>query len=69
MTRELFIDPAHTTRDENPEQYGLRHLAFKVGNIEDISKIFACDPIRKDWEGQRFTFTRDPDNLVIEFHE
>ena len=69
MELELFIDPTHHARDENPEQLGLRHLVFKVDSIEEVTKIFSCDPIRKNWEGQRFTFTRDPDNLVIEFLE
>ena len=58
-----------------PEACGLRHLAFKVENIEETvkclnSKGIQTEPIRLDeYTQKRMTFFRDPDNLPIELHE
>ena len=59
----------------NPEASGLRHLAFKVENIEDAvkwlnGKGIETEPIRMDpYTQKRMTFFRDPDNLPLELHE
>ena len=65
---EMFIDPRHPSRATNPENIGLRHLAFKVDNLEEMRAIFDCGPIIKDWRGDEYCFTADPDGLPIEFH-
>lgn len=69
MTLELFIDSTHPARANDPENLGLRHIAFKVENIDALMSVFECEPIRTDWFGVRFTFTKDPDGLPIELHE
>lgn len=72
---ELFSFPAPPTRVSRPEAAGLRHLAFKVDNIEEfVRKIQAagviCEPIRIDeFTGKRFTFFQDPDALPLEVYE
>lgn len=68
---EMFIDPNHPERATNPENMGLRHLALKVGKIEDTVEELGLEigPIMNDWIGVRFTFTADPDGLPIELHE
>lgn len=58
-----------------PEACGLRHLAFKVANIEEVvealeQKDISCQPIRKDsFTGEKMTFFTDPDGLPLELHE
>lgn len=68
---EMFIDPNHPERATKPENMGLRHLALKVGKIEDTVGELGLEigPIMNDWVGVRFTFTADPDGLPIELHE
>ena len=66
---EMFIDPNHPERAMNPENLGLRHLALRVENLEEMAKDFECGPIMNDWIGVRFCFTADPDGLPIELHE
>ncbi|MCS4487633.1 SMU1112c/YaeR family gloxylase I-like metalloprotein [Streptococcus sciuri] len=58
-----------------PEACGLRHLAFKVDDIEIRKKelenlgIFV-EPIRKDtFTDEKMTFFFDPDGLPLELHE
>ncbi len=72
---ELFSFPDPRPRPSQPEAAGLRHLAFKV---EDIEKAVAylkeqsieVEPIRTDeYTGKRFTFFRDPDGLPLELYE
>ena len=64
---EIFIDPKHPEISKNPEQKGLRHIAFEV---EDLSKItVSCTEIKTDWFGRKFTFTADPDGQTIELKE
>lgn len=58
-----------------PEARGLRHLAFKVENIEDVvaeleDMGIECEPIRWDeFTNRKMTFFRDPDDLPLELHE
>ena len=66
---EVFIDPKHPQRITNPETLGLRHIAFVVESLEAIMGIVACEEIRTDWFGRRFTFTKDPDGQPIELKE
>lgn len=72
---ELFSFPNAPERLSYPEARGLRHLAFKVDNIETTieylqSKGVKCEPIRFDeFTGRRFCFFQDPDNLPLELYE
>lgn len=72
---ELFGMPAPPARVTNPEACGLRHLAFRV---EDMDAVVAelnalgieTEPIRVDpYTNCRMTFFRDPDGLPLELHE
>ena len=72
---ELFIRPDAPARVNNPEALGLRHLAFKVEDIEPAVKWLneqgiGTEPVREDpYNGGRFTFFKDPDGLPLELHE
>ena len=66
---EVFIDPNHPNRVTDPETKGLRHVAFRVDDLDQIVKEFDCEEIRTDWFGTRFTFTKDPDGQPIELKE
>ncbi len=72
---ELFSFPDPPPRPSYPEASGLRHLALKVGNIEDavsdlLDKGVTVQPIRIDeFTGKRFTFFADPDGLPLELYE
>ncbi len=71
---ELFSFPNPPARP-SPEACGLRHLAFRVENLDDA--IFnlslhgvECENIRIDeFTNKRFTFFKDPDNLPLELYE
>ena len=72
---ELFSFPNPPKRINQPEACGLRHLAFKVSNIEKKIealrlKGISCEGIRVDEiTGKKFTFFSDPDGLPIELYE
>ncbi|MBS1549205.1 MAG: VOC family protein [Bacteroidetes bacterium] len=72
---ELFSFPHSPQRSSFPERCGLRHLAFGVDNVlkkreELIAKGILCEEIKVDeWTGKHFFFTRDPDDLPLEFYE
>ena len=72
---ELFIRPDAPQRVNNPEALGLRHLAFRVEDIEPAvawlnGMGIETEPIREDpYNGGRFTFFKDPDGLPLELHE
>lgn len=66
---EIFIDPKHSERVSNPEAKGLRHIAFTVEKLDEMTEILDCEEIRTDWFGTRFTFTKDPDGQPIELKE
>lgn len=72
---ELFSFPSPPPRVSRPEACGLRHIAFKVSDIEIAiaalnAKGIEPEPIRTDeFTGKRFTFFADPDDLPIELYE
>ena len=72
---ELFVRADAPQRVNNPEALGLRHLAFRVEDIEPAvawlnSLGIETEPTRVDpYNGGRFTFFKDPDGLPLELHE
>jgi len=72
---ELFSFPNPPKRVSQPEASGLRHIAFRVDDIENAVKELRkhdvlTEPIRKDeFTEKRFTFFSDPDDLPIELYE
>ena len=64
---EIFIDPTHPKRINDPETMGLRHIAFIVERIDDID--FYIKEIGTDFFGRRYTFITDPDGQPIELIE
>ena len=72
---ELFSMPDPPPRVTNPEAAGLRHLCFRVDDVEAAAAELAakgvpCQPVRTDEvSGGRFTFFFDPDGLPLELHE
>ena len=75
MELEIFGVKNPPKRVTNPEACGLRHLAFKVDDIEEAvkwlnEKGIETEPIRFDqYTQKRMTFFRDPDDLPLELHE
>jgi glyoxylase I family protein len=72
---ELFSFPDPPARLSRPEACGLRHLAFRVDNI-DLWKAHlerngvAVEDVRVDeFTGHRFVFFADPDGLPLELYE
>ena len=65
---EIFAEP-------NPEACGLRHLAFRVDDVEatvaELEQMgIGCEPIRLDsYTQKKMTFFFDPDGLPLELHE
>ena len=59
----------------NPENTGLRHLAFKVKDVEktleefDSLKIVHQGLRYDDFDGKKMAFFFDPDGLPLEIHE
>lgn len=72
---EIFAKPNPPKRVTRPEACGLRHLAFRVENIEEaVAELekcgIECEPIRYDeYTQNRMTFFFDPDGLPLELHE
>ena len=72
---ELFAIPGSPTRPSYPEACGLRHLAFRVGCIEDTIRELQelgieTEPVRIDeFTQKKMTFFKDPDGLPLELHE
>ena len=72
---EIFGMEGAPDRVTEPEACGLRHLAFKVDDIEEAvnwlnSRGIQTEAIRMDeYTYKRMTFFRDPDNLPLELHE
>ena len=72
---ELFVKADAPKRPTEPEALGLRHLAFRVTDIEAAvawlnAMGIETEPIREDpVNGGRITFFRDPDGLPLELHE
>ncbi|NIK50660.1 glyoxylase I family protein [Xanthomonas arboricola] len=72
---ELFSFPAAPLRPSRPEARGLRHLAFRVEDLDAAvahltAHGVATEDIRIDeYTGRRFTFFADPDDLPLELYE
>ena len=72
---ELFSFPSPAQRPSRPEAVGLRHLAFRVNNLDHaVASLrqhgIESESIRIDeLTGKRFTFFRDPDELPLELYE
>ena len=72
---EIVASPGAPARPGHPEAQGLRHLAFRVDDVEQAVKELEeqgipCEPIRLDtYTQRRFTFFHDPDGLPLELHE
>lgn len=69
---ELFSFPSPPPRVTRPEACGLRHLALRVDDVDEMVRVLAargveCEPVRVDeLTGARFTFFADPDGLPVE---
>ena len=72
---EIFAPENPPARPSYPEACGLRHLAFRVSDIDAaVAKLaergIECEPVRTDdFTGERMTFFSDPDGLPLELHE
>lgn len=72
---EIFAIPGAPERLSYPEAQGLRHLAFRVDDVEKAveeleRRGIPCEPIRMDpYSQRRMTFFHDPDGLPLELHE
>jgi glyoxylase I family protein len=72
---ELFSFPNPPVRVTQPEATGLRHLAFKVENIEEAIQYLrnnniSVEDIRIDeHSGKKYTFFTDPDGLPLELYQ
>ena len=72
---ELFIHPDAPQRVTGPEALGLRHLAFRVTDIEAArdwlnSRGIETEPIHDDTaNGGHYVFFRDPDGQPRELHD
>lgn len=72
---EIFGQDWAPERPDKPEARGLRHLAFKVEEIEKAaaeleSLGIPCEEIRLDsYTGKKMTFFFDPDGLPLELHQ
>lgn len=72
---ELFIMKDAPKRPSYPEASGLRHLAFRVEDVEATveelrQKGIETEPIRVDeFTNKKMTFFQDPDGLPLEIHE
>jgi len=72
---ELFSFPNPPQRLTEPESCGLRHLAFKVKNVELAKKELETkgvevEDIRRDQlTDKKYTFFKDPDGLPLELYQ
>lgn len=72
---ELFSFPNSPKRPSYPEACGLRHLCFKVEDIElavkELNKKgIQTEPIRIDeYTNKKYVFFSDPDGLPLELYE
>ena len=77
LVLEIFIKPAAPKRPAmpNPEYTGLRHLAFRVADVEACLAEFdrleiPHEAVRyDDFDGKKMAFFFDPDGLPLEIHE
>jgi len=72
---ELFSMPGSPVRPSYPEAQGLRHLAFRVDDIESFCQYLTSagimiESIRVDeYTNKKFTFFSDPDDLPLELYQ
>lgn len=72
---ELFSFPDPPPRPSRPEACGLRHLAFRVADLDAViaglqRHGIEVEPTRVDeYTCRRFTFFADPDGLPLELYE
>lgn len=72
---EIFGVKNPPARVTHPEAAGLRHLAFRIEDIEAaISELesmgIEVEPVRIDeFTNRKMTFFHDPDGLPLELHE
>ena len=75
MRLEIFSFPNAPLRASRPEACGLRHLAFRVENLDtEIQRLvdvgIVVEAVRVDeYTGKRFAFFADPDGLPLELYE
>ena len=77
LVLEIFIKEDAPLRPKmpNPEHSGLRHLAFKVDDVEGVLKKFdelniVHEELRyDDFDNKKMAFFFDPDGLPLEIHE
>ena len=77
LVLEIFIKEDAPLRPKmpSPEYSGLRHLAFKVDDIEAVLKKFdeldiPHEELRyDDFDNRKMAFFFDPDGLPLEIHE
>ena len=77
LVLEIFIKQDAPLRPKmpNPEHSGLRHLAFKVDDVEAVLKKFdelgiPHEELRyDDFDNNKMAFFFDPDGLPLEIHE
>lgn len=68
---EIFAEPNPPKRVNRPEACGLRHLAFRVEDVEatvaELEQMgIGCEPIRLDsYTQKKMTFFFDPDGLPL----
>ncbi len=72
---EIFAELNPPKRVTRPEACGLRHLAFRVEDIEEaVAELekcgIECEPIRYDeYTQNRMTFFFDPDVFPLKLHK
>ena len=77
LVLEIFIKETAPLRPKitMPEYTGLRHLAFRVDNVEEMLKKFDIlgilhEELRyDDFDNKKMAFFFDPDGLPLEIHE
>ena len=77
LVLEIFIKEDAPLRPKmpSPEYSGLRHLAFKVDDVEAVLKKFdeldiPHEKLRyDDFDNKKMAFFFDPDGLPLEIHE
>ena len=77
LVLEIFIKKNAPLRPKmpNPEYSGLRHLAFRVEDVEAVLKKFdeldiPHEELRyDDFDNKKMAFFFDPDGLPLEIHE
>ena len=77
LVLEIFIKKNVPLRPKmpNPEYTGLRHLAFRVDNVEEMLKKFDMlgilhEELRyDDFDNKKMAFFFDHDDLPLEIHE